>query len=86
MYNIAMTTRPTRAMWWAETAVFLTVAGVTLTAIVFLVSLGAGGRHVTLERLPSILLIALSTGVGIFVSGRFGAWGLRRGTACHSQT
>ncbi|MFD0136444.1 hypothetical protein ACWDWS_25265 [Streptomyces sp. NPDC003328] len=86
MYNIAMTTRPTRAMWWAGTAVFLTVAGVTPTAIVFLVSLGAGGRRVTLERLPSILLIALSTGVGIFVSGRFGAWGSRRGTACHSQT
>ncbi|MGW3508546.1 hypothetical protein [Streptomyces sp. NPDC000994] len=81
MYNIGMTTQPTRAMWWAETAVFLTAAAATLTAIAFLVSLAAGGRHVTLD----IVSIALSIGVGIFVSGRFRAWGLRRRAACHTQ-
>lgn len=85
MYNIAMTTQPTRAMWWAETVVFVTVAGATLTAIAFLVSLAAGGRHVTVDGVPSVLLIALSIGVGIFVSGRFRAWGLRRRAACHTQ-
>ncbi|MFB7739294.1 hypothetical protein ACFC08_33995 [Streptomyces sp. NPDC056112] len=85
MYNITMTTQPTRAMWWAEIAVFLTVAGATLTAIAFLVSLAAGGRHVTLDAGPSVLLIALSIGVGIFVSGRFRAWGLRRRAVCHTQ-
>ncbi|MFB7110393.1 hypothetical protein [Streptomyces sp. NPDC056291] len=44
-----MTTQPTRAMWWAEIAVFLTAAAATLTAIAFLVSLAAEGRHVTLD-------------------------------------
>ncbi|WP_073947213.1 hypothetical protein [Streptomyces kebangsaanensis] len=86
MYNITMTTQPTWAMWWAEIAVFLTVAGATLTAIAFLVSLAAGGQHVTLDVVPSILLIALSIGVGIFVSGRFRAWGLRRRAVCHTQS
>ncbi|MET7289309.1 hypothetical protein [Streptomyces sp. NPDC005573] len=73
-----MKTRPTRAMWWAEMAVFLTVAAVTLAAIAFLGSLAAAGRHVTLDAMPSALLIALSVGAGILASGRFRAWGLRR--------
>ncbi|MEU6668344.1 hypothetical protein [Streptomyces sp. NPDC046727] len=77
-----MTTRPTRAMWWAETAVCLTVAAATLTAIAFLGSSAAGGRHVTLDVVPSTVSIALSLGAGIFVSGRFRAWGLRRRAAC----
>ncbi|MEV5009137.1 hypothetical protein ACIQFZ_13065 [Streptomyces sp. NPDC093064] len=81
MYNIGMTTQPTRAMWWAEIAVFLTAAAATLTAIAFLASLAAGGRHVTLDVVP----IALSIGVGIFVSSRFRAWGLRRRAACPTQ-
>jgi hypothetical protein len=78
MYNNAMTTRPTQAMWWAEVAICLAVAAATLTAIAFLGSLAAGGRHVTLDVGLSTLLIALSIGVGIFVSGRFRAWELRR--------
>ncbi|MGW1890417.1 hypothetical protein ACWCP6_09130 [Streptomyces sp. NPDC002004] len=81
-----MTTRPTRAMWWAETAVCLAVAAATLTAIAFLGSLPAAGRHVTLDVMPSALLIALSVGVGIYVSGRFRAWGLRRRAAPHTQS
>ncbi|MFB6959375.1 hypothetical protein ACFCYB_20695 [Streptomyces sp. NPDC056309] len=85
MYNIGMTTQPTRAMWWAEMAVFLTAAAATLTAIAFLASSAAGGGHVTLDVVSSTLLIALSIGVGIFVSGRFRAWGLRRRAACHTQ-
>ncbi|OXY92135.1 hypothetical protein BEK98_27485 [Streptomyces diastatochromogenes] len=86
MYNIAMTTRPTRAMWWAEIAVCLAVAAVTLTAIALLGSSVAAGRHVTLDVMPSTLLIALSVGVGIFVSGRFRAWGLRRRAVSHTQS
>ncbi|MER5918122.1 hypothetical protein ABT124_49780 [Streptomyces sp. NPDC001982] len=86
MYNIAMTTEPTRAMWWAETAVALTVTGATLVAIPFLASLAVGGRHVTLDGAPSILLLALSAGVGIFVSGRFRAWGLRRRAVCRTRS
>ncbi|MFF1835653.1 hypothetical protein ACFVXE_15805 [Streptomyces sp. NPDC058231] len=78
MYNNAMTTRPAQAMWWAEMAVGLAVAAATLTAIAFLGSSAAQGRHVTLDGGASALLIALSIGVGIFVSGRFRAWGLRR--------
>ncbi|MFF4574102.1 hypothetical protein [Streptomyces sp. NPDC001410] len=85
MYNIAMTTQPTRAMWWAETAVCLAVAAATLTAIGFLGSLAAGGHHVTLDVVPSTLLIVLSIGVGVFASGRFRAWGLRRRAECHTQ-
>ncbi|MFB6963009.1 hypothetical protein ACFCYB_40125 [Streptomyces sp. NPDC056309] len=85
MYNIGLTNQPTRAMWWAEIAVFLTAAAATLTASAFLVSLAAEGRHVTLDVMPSTLLIALSIGVGIFVSSRFRAWGLRRRAACHTQ-
>ncbi len=81
MYTIGMATQPTRAMWWAETAVFLTAAAATLTAIAFLGSLAAGGRHVTLDVVP----IALSIGVGIFVSSRFRAWGLRCRAACPTQ-
>ncbi|MFB7577238.1 hypothetical protein [Streptomyces sp. NPDC056165] len=81
MYNIGMTTQPTRAMWWAEMAVFLTAAAATLTAIAFLGSLAAVGRHVTLD----VVSIALSVGVGIFVSSRVRAWGLRRRAACHTQ-
>ncbi|MGN9791814.1 hypothetical protein ACTMTU_12080 [Streptomyces sp. OZ13] len=79
MYNYAMTTRPTQAMWWAEIAIGLAVAAVTFTGIVaFLGSSATQGRHVTVDGGASILLIALSAGVGIFVSGRFRAWGLRR--------
>lgn len=85
MYNVTMTTQPTRAMWWAEIAVFLIVAATTLTGIASLVSLAAGGRHVTVDGGPSVLLIALSISVGIFVSGRFRAWGLRRRAACLTQ-
>ncbi|MFH9246799.1 hypothetical protein ACH4LK_15375 [Streptomyces lydicus] len=73
-----MTTRPTRAMWWAETALYLAVAAATLTAITALASLAAGGRHVTVDGVPSVLLIALSIGVGIFASGRFRASTSRR--------
>ncbi|MGW4439666.1 hypothetical protein ACWELO_28585 [Streptomyces sp. NPDC004596] len=79
MYNYAMTTRPTPAMWWAEMAVFLAVAAVTFTGIVAcLASSAPQGRHITVDGGTSIVLIALSAGVGIFVSGRFRAWGLRR--------
>ncbi|MEU9497968.1 hypothetical protein [Streptomyces sp. NPDC048196] len=81
-----MTTQPTRAMWWAGMAVCLTVAAATLTAITALVSLAAGDRHVTVDGVPSIVLIALSIGVGTFVSGRFRAWGLRRRAACRTQS
>ncbi|MFB7332397.1 hypothetical protein ACFC00_12160 [Streptomyces adustus] len=73
-----MTTRPTQAMWWAEMATFLAVAAATFTALVaFLGATVARGRHVTVEGGASIVLIALSVSVGIFVSGRFRAWGLR---------
>ncbi|MFF3419998.1 hypothetical protein ACFYW9_35800 [Streptomyces sp. NPDC002698] len=78
-YNYAVTTRPTQAMWWAEMAIFLAVAAVTFTGIsALLVASAPQGRHVTVEGGVSIVLIALSAGVGIFVSGRFRAWGLRR--------
>ncbi|MFF3634196.1 hypothetical protein [Streptomyces sp. NPDC002250] len=81
-YNYAMTTRPTQAMWWAEMAICLAAAAVTFTgAVAALGSSAAPGRHVTLDGGASILLLALSAGVGIFVSGRFRAWGLRRQAA-----
>ncbi|MFE5022117.1 hypothetical protein ACFRAO_01985 [Streptomyces sp. NPDC056656] len=74
-----MTTRPTQAMWWAELAICLAVAAVTFAGIsAFLGSSAARGRHVTVDGGASIALIALSVGVGIFVSGRFRAWGLRQ--------
>jgi hypothetical protein len=78
MYNNAMTTRPTQAMGWAEMATGLAVAAATFAVIAFLTSSVARGRHVVLEGGASGLLIALSLGVGVFVSGRFRAWGLRR--------
>ncbi|MFK0026034.1 hypothetical protein [Streptomyces sp. NPDC090798] len=82
-----MTTRPTQAMWWAEMAIALAVAAATFTALVaFLGTTAAQGRHVTLDGGASILLIALSIGVGIFASSRFRAWGLRRQTAPRTQS
>ncbi|MFJ9850314.1 hypothetical protein [Streptomyces sp. NPDC101150] len=79
MYNNAMTTRLTRAMWWAEMAIGLAVAAATLAAVVTLLGASAAqGRHVTMDSGASTLLIALSIGVGIYVSSRFRAWGLRR--------
>ncbi|MEU1710886.1 hypothetical protein ABZ478_37250 [Streptomyces sp. NPDC005706] len=81
MYNYAMTTRPTQAMWWAEMAIGLAVAAVTLTGIVAFLGATAVQGHVTLDGGASFLLIALSAGVGIFVSSRFRAWGLRRQAA-----
>ncbi|MGW3745516.1 hypothetical protein ACWD62_34320 [Streptomyces sp. NPDC005146] len=79
MYNYPMTTRPAQAMWWAEMAVCLAVAAVTFAGIVALLGSSASqGRHVTVDGGVSIALIALSAGVGIFASGRFRAWGLRR--------
>uniref|UniRef100_A0AAU3I0Q6 Uncharacterized protein n=1 Tax=Streptomyces sp. NBC_01393 TaxID=2903851 RepID=A0AAU3I0Q6_9ACTN len=73
-----MTTQPTRAMWWAEVAVLLTVTGATLAAIGFLVSLVDRGGHMTFDGALSILSTVLSIGVGMFTSDRFRAWGLRR--------
>ncbi|MFD8421626.1 hypothetical protein [Streptomyces sp. NPDC059466] len=74
-----MTTRPTQAMWWAETAICLAVAAVTFVGISSLLGASAPqGHHVTVEGGASIVVIALSAGVGIFVSGRFRARGLRR--------
>ena len=64
-------------MWWAELAVGLAGSAMALTVIMFLVPLAAR-RPMVLDAGPSALLIALSIGVGIFVSGRFRAWGLRR--------
>lgn len=50
-----MTTRPTRAMWWAETALCLAVAAATtLTAITALAPLTAGSRHVTVDGVPAV--------------------------------
>ena len=70
MYNYAMTTRPTQAIWWTEMAIFLAVAAVTFTGLVaFLGSSAAQGRHVTLDGGASILLIALSAGVASYASG-----------------
>ncbi|MFJ5732912.1 hypothetical protein [Streptomyces paradoxus] len=77
MYKDVVTTQPTRAMWWAELAVFLAAAAATLTLIMFLLSLAAGHHSVSLGVGPSSVLLALSIGVGIFISGRFRAWGLR---------
>ncbi|MET8136229.1 hypothetical protein ABZV24_30545 [Streptomyces sp. NPDC005251] len=76
-----MTTRPTQAMWWVEMAIGLAVAAATFTAI-GLGSSAAQGHHVTLDGGASTLLIALSTSVGIFVSGRYPAHNLenRRGS------
>jgi hypothetical protein len=81
MYNYAMTTQPTRAMWWTEMAICLAVAAVTFTGLIAFLGAAAQGRHVTLGVGASILLIALSVGVGIFTGGRFRAWGLRRRAA-----
>ncbi|MFI7020440.1 hypothetical protein [Streptomyces sp. NPDC050164] len=81
MYNDVVTTQPTRAMWWAELAVFLATAAATLMLIMFLLSLAAGHHSVSLGVGPSSVLLALSIGVGIFGSGRFRAWGLRRRAA-----
>ncbi|MFD5520863.1 hypothetical protein [Streptomyces sp. NPDC127066] len=82
-----MTTQPTQAMWWAEMAIALAVAAATFTALVaFLESTTAQGRHATLDGGASILLIALSIGAGIFVSGRFRAWGLRRQAPPRTQS
>jgi hypothetical protein len=87
MYNNAMPTQPTQAMWWAEMAIALAVAAATTTALVtFLGSTAAQARHVTLDGGASILLIALSIGVGIFVSSRFRAWGLRRQAAPRARS
>ncbi|MET9893599.1 hypothetical protein ABZZ47_25975 [Streptomyces sp. NPDC006465] len=87
MYNYAMTTRPTQAMWWAEMAIALAVAAATFTALVaFLGATATQGRHVTLDGGASLLLIALSIGVGMFASSRFRAWGLRRQAAPRTQS
>ncbi|MEW2132207.1 hypothetical protein [Streptomyces sp. NPDC005435] len=82
-----MTTRPTPAMWWAEMAVFLAVAAVTFAGIIAFLGWSAPpGRHATVDGLASITLIALSAAVGVFVSGRFRAWGLRRQTASPTRS
>lgn len=86
-YNYSMTTRPTQAMWWAEMAIFLAVAAVTFAGIsAFLVASSPQGRHVTVEVGASIVLIALSAGVGISASSRFRAWGLRRQAAPRTES
>jgi hypothetical protein len=64
---------PTRKTWLAEWAVFLSAAAVTL-----LVCLELLRRLTSLGGGDTTLLLALSAGVGIFVSSRFRAWGLRR--------
>ncbi|MEU6275771.1 hypothetical protein ABZ871_25660 [Streptomyces populi] len=82
-----MTTRPTRAMWWAEMAIALAVAAATFTVLIaFLGTTAAQDHHVTLEGGASLLLIALSMSVGIFASSRFRAWGLRRQAAHRTQS
>ncbi|MFB7248693.1 hypothetical protein ACFCYX_40420 [Streptomyces populi] len=82
-----MKTRPTQAMWWAEMAIGLAVSAATFAVIVvFLGASAAQGRHSTLEGGASGLLIALSLGVGIFASGRFRAWGLRRQVASSARS
>ncbi|MER5398129.1 hypothetical protein [Streptomyces sp. NPDC002599] len=87
MYDNAMTTRPTQAMWWAEMAIALAVTAAAFTALVALLgSTTTQNRHVTLDGGASILLIALSIGAGIFVSSRFRAWGLRRQAAPRTQS
>lgn len=68
-------------MWWAELAVFLAGAAATLALIMFLLSRTAGHHPVSLGVGPSSVLLALSVGVGLFCSGRFRAWGLRRRAA-----
>ncbi|MFD7445689.1 hypothetical protein [Streptomyces sp. NPDC059909] len=83
MYNDAVTTQPTRAMWWAEMVIGLAVAAVALTMIMLLLPLAAGHR-VTLDVGGSALLIVASLGVGVFVSGRFRAWGLHRQSSDHT--
>lgn len=65
--------RPTMRMWLAEIAVFLVASAVT-----FIVCLAVIGRPVTLDAGSTALLIAVSAGVGVLVSGRFRSWGLRR--------
>jgi hypothetical protein len=49
--------------------------------IMFLLSSASRPHSVSLGVGPSSALIALSIGAGIFVSGRFRAWGLRRRAA-----
>lgn len=68
-------------MWWAESAVFLAGAAVTFAFIMFVLSLAAGHHSVSLGVGPSSVLLALSVGGGIFGSGRFRAWALRRRAA-----
>ncbi|MFF3418417.1 hypothetical protein ACFYW9_27470 [Streptomyces sp. NPDC002698] len=68
-------------------AIALAVAAATFTALVALLgSTTAQGLHVTLDGGASILLIALSIGVGIFASSRFRARGLRRQAAPRTQS
>ncbi|MET8406288.1 hypothetical protein [Streptomyces sp900116325] len=87
MYNYAMATRPRQAMWWAEMAIAIAVAAATFAALVVLLgSAAAHGRHVTLDGGASTVLIALSIGVGIYVSNRFRAWGLRRQAVPRTQS
>ncbi|MBY8879944.1 hypothetical protein [Actinacidiphila acidipaludis] len=76
-----MTTLPTRGMWWAELAVFLAGTTVTLMLVMFGLSQATGHRSVSLGVGPSSVLLAVSIGVGIFLSGRLRAWGLRRQAA-----
>ncbi|MFF3611652.1 hypothetical protein [Streptomyces sp. NPDC002580] len=76
-----MTTRPTRAMWWAEMAAFLVGTAAPLTTILLLIPAPAGHVPVTLDAGTTCLLLAVSVGVGVWTSGRFRAWGLRRRTA-----
>jgi hypothetical protein len=66
---------PTRRMWLAELAVFAVSAA---TAFLVILALLPIRRPVTLDATASVLLLAASVAVGIVVSGRFRAWGLRR--------
>ncbi len=71
-----MANRPTQAMWWAEMAIGFAVAAVAFAGSGALLAASAPrGHHVTVDGGASVVLIALSAGVGIFVSGRFRAWG-----------
>ena len=68
-------------MWWAEVAIFLAGSAATFTVIMILLSLASTPDSVSLGVGPSSVLIALSIGAGIFISGRFRAWGMRRRAA-----
>jgi hypothetical protein len=61
-------------MWWAELLVFVAVSVAAFMGAVFLLPDGP----VNLGPGPSIALLALSMGIGVYASGRFRAWGLRR--------